>query len=109
MHAGAALSELKAQKTGVPPQAPQPRRPRALHACVDPVPIGGGWERCANGVTHRAQLGECASSLPRPPGSDPALVEVLQRFPEPDVGLLSDGGVVARIEAVQCRVCCSTD
>ena len=74
----------------------------ALHACTDPVPIGGGWERCANGVTHRAAIGQCTSSLPRAQG-DPALLHVLQIYPLPDAGTATDGGVLPRNEYVQCR------
>lgn len=100
--AGACLDEPE-QGSAFPPKPLSPAALAALHACLDPVPISGGWEHCANGVTHRAQLGECASSLPRPPGSDPALVEVLRRLPDTDAGVLADGGVVPQIELVQCR------
>jgi hypothetical protein len=76
-----------------------------LHACVDPVPLGGGWERCANGVTHRAELGQCTSSLPRAPGSDPAVQQVLEVLAPkvtPDAGS-ADAGPPVQNEELRCR------
>ena len=50
-------------------------------ACEDPLTdLGGGWERCGNGMIHRRELGSCTSSLPRAsattaPYSDPASLD----------------------------------
>ena len=38
----------------------------ATLACAAPVvSLGGGWERCSNGIVHRPVIGECSSPLPR--------------------------------------------
>jgi hypothetical protein len=35
-------------------------------ACEPPLTdLGGGWERCSNGMIHRQELGSCASNVPR--------------------------------------------
>jgi len=57
-------------------------RPTAVpSACEGPLTdLGGGWERCGNGMVHRRELGSCSSSLPRAsaataPYSDPASLD----------------------------------
>ena len=42
----------------------------SYHVCNDPEPLAGGWERCANGLRHRPERGECPSILPRAEGID---------------------------------------
>lgn len=34
-------------------------------ACVLGTTLGGNWERCTNGMAHRAEPGRCSSDLPR--------------------------------------------
>ena len=46
-----------------------------FHVCNNPVPLDGGWERCANGLVHRPVVGECRSQLPRAQGIDPAVIQ----------------------------------
>ena len=42
-------------------------------ACVEATPLGGGWQKCANGQVHRAAVaGQCASSVPRAEGLSPS-------------------------------------
>ena len=53
-----------------PANSPSPGGPLtadARLACAQPVEdLGGGWERCSNGIVHRVAVGECRSPLPRP-------------------------------------------
>jgi hypothetical protein len=42
--------------------------------CVLESTLGGGWERCTNGMVHRARAGTCSSSLPR---ADHSLAQIL--------------------------------
>jgi len=45
-----------------------PTRPPDSQLCSTPLTdLGGNWERCANGIVHRRELGVCPSSLPRTP------------------------------------------
>jgi hypothetical protein len=46
-----------------------------FHACNDPEPLDGGWERCANGLVHRPVVGQCPSQLPRAQAIDPAIIQ----------------------------------
>lgn len=43
-----------------------------FRVCSNPTPLGGGWERCASGLIHRAQAGACAAA-PHVAGSDAGL------------------------------------
>jgi hypothetical protein len=44
--------------------------------CSEPTTsLGGGWERCANGLIHRFERGVCPSPLPRPSGAVDAGVD----------------------------------
>lgn len=48
----------------------RPRRkatpPTTPSSCEAPLTdLGGGWEKCSNGLIHRRALGTCASSVPR--------------------------------------------
>ncbi len=36
------------------------------YPCVDPMELGAGYERCANGSVHRSTVQKCESKLPRP-------------------------------------------
>ena len=51
--------------------------------CEPPITVlGGGWERCANGMLHRSSVGACESALPRP-----------ERVREPNGNPVPDAGV----------------
>jgi hypothetical protein len=53
--------------------------------CEPPLTdLGGGWEKCSNGMLHRHELGSCASSVPRPD---------LTMDPHPEPNVNSDAGV----------------
>jgi hypothetical protein len=62
--------------SGTTPQAPG-------SDCLNPSPLGGGWERCENGLIHRAeQSGACSYSVPR---AEPIPQDALRRvYPEWD-------------------------
>jgi hypothetical protein len=54
-------------------------------SCEPPLTdLGGGWERCGNGMVHRHELGTCASSVPR---SEPAVEPYPAPWATPDAGL----------------------
>jgi hypothetical protein len=56
-----------------------PTTPGIHRACDLPTPLGGGYERCADGVVHRPVAGVCPSALPRAaPFSQAQLVEFNQ-------------------------------
>jgi hypothetical protein len=53
--------------------------------CEPPLTdLGGGWERCGNGMVHRRELGSCASKVPRP---EPAVSTYPAPFGTTDAGL----------------------
>lgn len=67
-------------------------------ACTQPATsLGGGWERCANGMIHRAELGVCPSALPRPGASFDAGVDA-GAAPSSDAG--SDLGTAPDLNPV---------
>ena len=53
--------------------------------CEPPLTdLGGGWERCGNGMVHRPELGSCASSVPR---SEPTVNPFPSPYDSPDAGI----------------------
>jgi hypothetical protein len=46
--------------------------PLSLRCQAPTTSLGGGWERCANGMIHRSERGVCPSPLPRPSASEDA-------------------------------------
>ena len=78
---------------GTLPAGSPPRGTSPFHICDDPQPLGGGWQRCANGLNHRPEGGECTSQLPRAQVID---VEALQRNYARSAGEL-------QIVSVECR------
>ena len=56
-----------ATSADAPSPGDDPVTPNSPLACSQPVEdLGGGWERCSNGIVHRVAVGECRSPLPRP-------------------------------------------
>jgi hypothetical protein len=53
-------------------------------ACVLESTLGGGWERCTNGMVHRREIGTCSSNLPR---ADRILQQNLGYPPGVDAGI----------------------
>ncbi len=45
---------------------PTPEPTSTPSTCQNASELGGGWLRCDNGMLHRATMGTCPSSLPRP-------------------------------------------
>ncbi len=52
----------------VPPggTSPQPESHTSASGCAGAVALGGGWQRCENGLIHRPIAGACTSIVPRP-------------------------------------------
>jgi hypothetical protein len=59
-----------------------------VERCSNPTPLGGGWEKCENGLTHRTEPGQCSSAVPRAEGVDPQWIESLY----PDYPAASNAG-----------------
>jgi hypothetical protein len=59
-------------------------------ACVFESSLGGGWERCANGMLHRTSAGVCPSVLPRPGYVDLYMPPVPEADAGADAGLGAD-------------------
>jgi hypothetical protein len=72
-HGGASSSGSGAAVTGGTASGPT----TAPSACEPPLTdLGGGWERCGNGMIHRQTIGSCTSRLPRPDA-------VVRTYPDP--------------------------
>lgn len=69
-------------------------------ACGQPVSLGNGFERCANGMLHRADVGgaECSSELPRARALDDAALAEIERVAQQTGVPLS-----AMLESLPCR------
>lgn len=55
----------------------QPPPPTPERACEQPVALGGGFERCSDGVVHRPEREVCPSELPRAAAFDEATLREL--------------------------------
>jgi hypothetical protein len=64
-----------------------------FHVCNAPEPLSGGWERCANGLFHRPERGDCPAFLPRAQGID--LAELQRRYQISSVECQRDGDCTA--------------
>jgi hypothetical protein len=69
-------------------------RPIAARPCEQPMALGGGFERCADGVVHRPRSRNCRNELPRAAAFDAAQLQEIQNIVE------SNAFTLEQIEAV---------
>lgn len=81
------------QTGGVGGSGSTPEPTSTPSTCQNASPLGGGWLQCGNGMLHRATIGTCPSSLPRP---DPVSIP-------PGYAGSADAGVGAYPAQLSCR------
>jgi hypothetical protein len=79
---------------------------RTLGVCLEGEAIGGGFERCRNGMIHRPAPLACTSSLPRPDGLTPEAIAASTIAYANQAGLSVDvdaGTDAGFQDAIECR------